>query len=484
MYLTSSSSPNTQQQPQQVINNTSGVGKEKDSLLSSPTGSQTSHIFSAAPDNDDDSDIDEIAQLMDEANKNTSNQRGDMIKLIKTIVALVSNIVGGGVLALSASFHDGSLLPSTVGLVFFGCVACTTLMMLVKLCDELKVYTYPQLWHRCFPSRGFTWLVAASIMLSCFGSCIFYIVIIRDIMGPLAQGWMGLTGFWGSGAAWVMLSAPLLFLLSSMRKITELSWTSVLAFLTIFYVTIVVFIRFAELPEEERPDIDILTAKPTLIKASSVFSIMFLCHYTAPQLYKELGPRRTPYKMSIAIAISFVIVIMFYFSTALVGYLTWGSDITKHGGDLLAHYPDTDNAMNVGRFFLLFHFIFVFPLQVLVGRRIFNVLVFGGERRMTRKGFYVQSFVVVSMACVLGIYVTGLGDVTALNGALFATHILMTFPAMMYWRVFLVMKKQTTTDSSSRSLMAVRVGLVGLIFLGISLCVASLSMTVEGMVEK
>eukprot|EP00760_Papus_ankaliazontas_P030634 PhM_4_TR4946/c0_g1_i1/m.53554 len=278
-----------------------GGSPRSPSALSVVSSTASAYFFS---DHGGGSDSDEDEELREEGSGLLQGQTksSSWSKVRSATISLVSSTVGGGVLALSSALDQSSLYPGIALIILIGILCTVTCAMLVHVADETQHFTFPQMFHHCFPSRRLTWLVGMTIVLYTFGSCVVYIVVIRDSMGPLAVGWMGLTGFLGTGTAWVLFVAPVLFALSSLRKLTELSSTSVIAFLTIVYVAVIVLIRFAQTSMEERPQIKTVKFQTSFFSALSNISFAFLMHYNIPPLYKELGPRRTPYKMAVAVA--------------------------------------------------------------------------------------------------------------------------------------------------------------------------------------
>eukprot|EP00760_Papus_ankaliazontas_P035425 PhM_4_TR778/c0_g1_i1/m.91325 len=353
--------------------------------------------------------------------------------VFSTVTAIVSNMVGGGVLALSAAFDNASIIFGIFVLLLIAAVSLYSMYIIILMCERTHRQTFLQIWQHAFPSERLSWVIGSTIVWYAFGTCVAFIVIIQDSMGPLAEAWMGLTGFPADGRFWALLVSPFLFMFTSVKSMAELTVTSVMAFLTILYVGVMVVIRYFE--QENSPTVNWAGPDQRILKAFTVMTFCFSMHFNLPPLYRELK-HRSPQKMMRVAYLSMAIVMVFYLVVAMIGYLAWGDRILSRGGDLLAQYSDDDSAMNIGRMFMLVHFVCVFPLQGIACRRSANTMLFGGEGDFTRKGLCAEAAIIVGLSLLLGAFLGKIDEVVAFNGSLFGTHIVLTFPAFMFWRLF------------------------------------------------
>eukprot|EP00760_Papus_ankaliazontas_P019351 PhM_4_TR18013/c0_g1_i3/m.33382 len=392
-----------------------------------------------------------------------------------TIIAILCNVVGGGLLALSAVFDHASIIAGCFMLCFVAFLSGLSMLFLVRMAERTQKFSYMELWKMAMKgseSSGINRLAAeGAIVWYTFGVLVAYVVLISDLMAPLADSWMGLSGFMGTGTAWVLICSPFLFLFSCARRLNELKITSILAFATTVYVGVMVVVRYAQLDEAERPaHPNVHTINSNILRVIPVMAVCFSMHYNVPPLYKELTDR-TPRRMGIAVSTSFLMIIVFYLIVGVTGYLAWGKRIHEDGGDLLAHYSNHDTLINLGRLFMFLHFVCVYPIITMGCRRSLNLIVFQTEDISTKLRV-AETFGLTSASVLLGIVAKGINHVLSFNGSLFGVHIIMTIPAVMYWHI---MPEKSTTER----VLTVLLGGSGVVFSVVSF-IATLLALING----
>ena len=385
-----------------------------------------------------------------------------------TAITVLCNVIGGGVLALSCAYHYTSLVYGVMFMLYIASLSLISMVLLVIMAEHTKEYSYKGLARCAFEGiykkrpelnrliadesqcdgvkqkgKGYMrTLVEGTILLYTFGCAIMYIVVIGDSMAPLAESWMHLNGFLASEKFWIMVTAPVLFVLSSARQITELKLSSIIAFATILYVGVVVAIRYgseaiAQASIITALDRNVRVAKFTsdLPKAIPLLTVCFGMHYNIPPLYHELR-NRSVIKMKRALVPAFAVIVSLYLEMGILGYLHFGPSVTNHGGDILAQFSHKDLLVNIGRFFMLLHFACVYPLLAIGCRRSLNLFLFKGESSISTGIRIAESFAIVFLSSIFAAFSSGISQVLAFNGSLFGLHIIMTFPALMYAKIF------------------------------------------------
>ena len=384
-----------------------------------------------------------------------------------TFISILSNVIGGGVLAISLAMHYTSLIPGLMMFTIITIISLISMSMLIRMSEFTQCFSYMELCHYAFEKAGFNSpicdkaltngkskprrgpitrleraivvCVELSIFVYTFSCCVMYIIIIADSMEPLSRHCLSISGFCGTGAFWTLMSLPVLVGLSALRQITDLKIVSVLSFLTILYTAVIACIKYYQISSARHTllsdSVNVMSIKPDFFKSIPIFTVCYGMHYNIPPLYKELR-RRSISKMNRALYPSYVIIIAMYLQVGLVGYFHFGSLVTQHGGDLLAQYSESDLWINVGRLLMIVHFLFVFPLLAIGCRRSINLFLFKGEDRLSLTTRLLESTAIVVTASGLAFVARGISNVLALSGSLCGVHIIITFPALMYKKIF------------------------------------------------
>ena len=368
---------------------------------------------------------------------------------------------------MSLAMHYTSLVPGLFLFAIVTVISIISMSMLIKMCEFTQCFSYMDLCHYAFEQAGFNSpirdpslepgrskgrrgpitkferavvvLVELAIFVYTFSCCVMYIIIIADSMGPLSRHYLKIGGFCGTGFFWTMMSFPILVGLSSIRQITDLKIVSILSFLTILYTAVIACFKYHNITTQREAYLSdsmrLLCFKPEFFKSIPIFTVCYGMHYNIPPLYKELR-RRSIQKMNRALYPSYIIIIAMYLQVGLIGYFHFGSAVTQHGGDLLAQYSESDFWINLGRLLMIVHFLFVFPLLAIGCRRSINLFLFQGEERLRWPTRLIESTLIVLTASGLAVISRGISDVLALSGSLCGVHIIITFPALMYKKIF------------------------------------------------
>ncbi|GET93544.1 transmembrane amino acid transporter protein-like protein [Leishmania tarentolae] len=233
-------------------------------------------------------------------------------------------------------------------------------------------------WRRRRCRRVITALIELIVFCSNYGALVIYAKVIADSMPPVVSYVTNTEGFLVSKYFWLIAGGIVFFLLSCARNMEELKWSSLLGFLTIFYIVVVIVYRYHTQTRYDFPHVDAhsygkvhwLRFSVGVLQTISTFGLALSYHYNVPYFYKELQDRR-PYRMMQSLAVAFPIIIACYAVTGVVGYLTFGNQVAarKVGGNIVSNYAENDLFMNIGRLGLFVHFACVFPVLSICTRR-------------------------------------------------------------------------------------------------------------------
>ncbi|KAG5464299.1 hypothetical protein LSCM1_00480 [Leishmania martiniquensis] len=233
-------------------------------------------------------------------------------------------------------------------------------------------------WRRRRHRRIITTLMELIVFCSNYGTLVIYSKVIADSMPPVVFYVTRMDGVLVSKYFWLLSGGAVFFVLSSVRNMEELKWTSLLGFLTILYIVLLIAFRYHTQQQYDYPHVDQrrygevrwLRFSSGVLQAISTFALALSYHYNVPYFYKELQNRR-PYCMMQSLSVAFPIIIACYAVTGIFGYLTFGDQVAapKAGGNIVSNYPKGDLLMNIGRLGLFAHFACVYPVLSICTRR-------------------------------------------------------------------------------------------------------------------
>ncbi|KAK7200531.1 amino acid transporter [Novymonas esmeraldas] len=233
-------------------------------------------------------------------------------------------------------------------------------------------------WRRRRLRRLITVLMEFVVFCNNYGTLVIYSKVIADSMPPVVSYLTHTEGVFVSKNFWFFSAGVVFFALSCARNMEELKWSSLLGFLTIFYIVVLILYRFHTQRVHDYPhvsprdygEVHWFHLSPGVLQTVSTFGLAFSYHFNVPYFYKELEDRR-PYRMMQSLSIAFPIIIACYAFTGVFGYLTFGDAVAapRVGGNIVSNYPESDLLMNIGRLGLFAHFACVFPVVSICTRR-------------------------------------------------------------------------------------------------------------------
>ena len=299
-------------------------------------------------------------------------------------------------------------------------------------------------------------IVRIIVLLYNFGTLAVFGRVIADSIPPVIEDFLHLSGLWTKSYTWLGFAGVIFFFLTCARKMEELKWTSLLGFITIFYVAVMVVVRyftnkshkFVHDPKSE--DVRWLGFGIGLFQCVASLGVAYGYHYNAPIFYSELK-NKSPKRMMMTVALAYPLIISSYLAVGILGYLTFGALVADGdaGGDVVNNYPDDDIPINIGRLGLFLHFVFVYPiLSVGVRRNLHNIAcrikaAWKGQPapETTDDGpknsiLRLEAFLLVSTNVVVAYFVPGIGLVIQVIGALFGSLIVLVIPGIVGSCVF------------------------------------------------
>eukprot|EP00965_Chrysotila_dentata_P090116 2974491-Pleurochrysis_carterae.AAC.1 len=152
-----------------------------------------------------------------------------------TIVQIVNNVAGAGILTLAAGMAAGvGWIPAIIICLTLGTISGFTFYLIGAACEMTGETSFKGLWSRTLGARS-AWVVDGCIALMCLSCAIIYSGILGDVFKALLQ----LAGVKPSAmlrsATIITLTACVLTPLSLLKDLSALSFTSALGCVAILY---------------------------------------------------------------------------------------------------------------------------------------------------------------------------------------------------------------------------------------------------------
>ncbi|RNF13797.1 putative amino acid permease-like protein [Trypanosoma conorhini] len=449
------------------------------------------------------------------------------------------NVVGAGVLSLPLAMYEASIVGALVLMLCTALLAGFAAFAVIAGCDMTQRFSFTEVMaFTIFPPMTFenfcaqessvppgdhfevekgtmemeglrgryteselkrrkrrrivTVLVEAIIFLGNYGTLIIYSRVIADSIPPVVESFLHGSGVVVTRFFWLLVSGIVFFFLSCVRNMDELKWTSMMGFLTIFYIVLTAVARYftsrrtppyPKVDPVARGEINWYHVGTGLFRTMSTYGVAFDYHYNVPYFYKELRDRTLPNMMK-SVYIAFPIIVCCYIATGVFGYLTFGDIVADDasGGDIVRIYPEDDPVVNVGRLGLFFHFACVYPILSVGARRglhrlIMNALMWasqtervelggqlgevsysgqegvagdtsdsvfgvnadrdvGSPEDTTRLAIVLEALFIVSTTLLLAAVIPGISVAINILGSLFGTFLMLTGPGLIAWFLF------------------------------------------------
>ena len=280
-------------------------------------------------------------------------------------------------------------------------------------------------------------------------------------------------------------SGNVVFFPTCARLLDQLKFTSLIGFGTIFYVAIIVIVRYFTDRDHDghltaAPDVKYMQISVSVFQSISVYALAFGYNYNVPPFYRELS-NRSPKRFMMTVLIAFPIILITYIGTGVAGYLNFGSAVANShaGGNVLNNFPTHDIAVNIARLGLFPALALSFPVIAVTPRRSIHKIsvwlwkkirstpseqdaLLGGEdddepKQMEDAEVDMhlpvyqlagEAFFLVSTSVLMAAFVPGIGIVIEVIGCLFGVLITLLFPGIVGWKQWSVKAMESGNENN------------------------------------
>lgn len=366
-----------------------------------------------------------------------------------SIVSLVKNIVGAGVLALPSSvaaFSDKphALFPAILVVWAIGCASAYSFALIARACEMTGGTTYREAWARAVGGNT-AWLVTLVTIGKAAIACLMCSMILADTGSALALAIGAPTALSCRSGALLAVTCFAVMPLCFMESLSVLKYTSFAGICGMLYTIAAMCFRMAEgsyLPGGRFHDKIVASLQPSIAVHGGSFlstksyllvsclGTAYVAHYNAPKYYRELENPTLP-RFYQLVAAGFGVSALLFCVTMSFGFLTFGGN---SAGFILNNYATEDGLVDAARAAIGFSILCTYPLFASPLRE--GVLEMMGQRGdgclpsklATRRATVVLITIITALAMVL----RNLGRVAAVSGGVFGSCVMYIFPAVIF----------------------------------------------------
>mmetsp|Transcript_46413 Transcript_46413/g.86734 ORF Transcript_46413/g.86734 Transcript_46413/m.86734 type:complete len:486 (+) Transcript_46413:92-1549(+) len=354
------------------------------------------------------------------------------------IINLLADVSPAGVLPLAYGMTGTGYIPAVLMLLLFACGACYSMYLISRTIEISGVKSWDRMWERCIGEQS-KWVPSLVLFVVCFGNSLAYICMVGDLISMCLPGF-GIN-FLNRTACIALLAVFPLLPLCMLKDLSALAPTSFLALIAVFWMIIMMVIRFADgsyLPGGQYHGYPAPRGHVTNIGFSTLIlvdnlAVAFLCHYNGPKYYREYKDHR-PVRFGSRVLTGFTLVSTLFATSMLLGFATFGHHAE---GVILNNYDNADMLANIARFGMGFANVFSLPLMFSGLREAALALL--GMWAPANAELYDQvwfqnvlSSGLLAVVAALGIIITDAGVVIGLVGAICGSAIIYVIPCFLF----------------------------------------------------
>ncbi|KAM6979989.1 sodium-coupled neutral amino acid transporter 7 [Aplochiton taeniatus] len=373
------------------------------------------------------------------------------------VFIVVNAALGAGLLNFPAAFNMAGGVTAGVVLQMFMLIFIISGLVILAYCSRVSNESTYQEVVRASCGKVTGVLCEVAIAVYTFGTCIAFFIVIGDqldrLMAAITHEPEGVvSGQWYTDRKFTIAVTGVLIVLplSIPKEIGFQKYASGLSVLGIWYVTIVIIVKYIWPDKEVIPGY--IPTSPSswtaVLNAMPTICFGFQCHVSSVPVFNSM--RSTDIKpWGSVVTASMILCLFVYTGTGVCGFLTFGDSVNQ---DVLMSYPPDDIAVAIARAFIVLCIITSYPILHFCGRAVLEGLWlrYHGEQvelcvRRERRRRIVQTLVWFFLTLILALFIPDIGRVISLIGGLAACFIFV-FPGLC-----LIQAKLAETESRSMS---------------------------------
>ena len=286
--------------------------------------------------------------------------------VISSAVALLSTMMGGGMLTLPFAFSQTGLLGGLILQLVSAVAGGFSLYILIAAARRTGAARYGDVAEFAFgtKARHFVSFLTLTLTIMCI---VAYSTLLKDMLGTGLE-LVGIHHGYKNNLL-LMLLVLVAFPISLNRSLGGLKFVTPLSLGSMVLLMLAVLLRGSSHAYSNWDDLTwrLYPESPAnIFRALPIFVLAYMAHFNALEMHSELvNPTRTRLKRVIVITI--VVSTTVYTLFGIAGYL-WAGDFVQ--GDILNTFPADDRLILLGRLGLSVAMLGNIPLMVLPSRQI------------------------------------------------------------------------------------------------------------------
>eukprot|EP01084_Bolivina_argentea_P304649 526183_1 len=371
--------------------------------------------------------------------------------MLSSVINLCNSIVGAAILGLPyAASHVGWL----------------TAIILLIICSLISQFTFQLqtsagiIFNRSTNSLTSSYYTLSkatqvpklqiisdcTILLTCFGACTAYLIIIGDLMPDVIIHVFGnqTSHLVQDRRSWIGFFMIFLIIPATiLRKLNALRFTSLIAIICFLCITTVMFIYLYNDTVNICNDIDnnscgIIAFKDfkstsditAFFKAIPIYFFAFGSHPLAFAITNELI-NSTNSRLNIVILLSFIATTILYIIISLLAYFTFGENVNSN---ILTNYPQNQVLVSLIRIWVSLAVAFSYPVVFTPGRHSLSTLIWRkNATQITTQKFYGVTICMMIITFTIAMIVDDLGIVLSVIGSTGSAVSIMILPGLFYY---------------------------------------------------
>jgi len=275
--------------------------------------------------------------------------------------ALISTIIGGGVLSLPFAFYSSGLVPGILLLLFIAVASDFTIYTLMSCSRRSGATSYEEVLQVAF-GQGARKFTMGLILFTTFLTLIAYTILIRDLLSPLVEAYI-VNGTLSFSQQNVVSSIAIAMVLPFCFKqyLSELQFVSVVCVMSVLVLAAGLAVRAVTATGDSVEGLSLSSHSiSSVLDALPIFVSAYTCHFNVIPVHGELmQPTRLRIHQVTRLSVGIPTVI--YLFVGITGFIYATKKDGVDGNVLLAFGAD-DALINAGRAALGITVMFSVPL--------------------------------------------------------------------------------------------------------------------------
>lgn len=369
-----------------------------------------------------------------------------------TVINLLKNMVGAGLLNVCVAFEYASVLGGVL-VMFYSAFVCTAGFLLIGYCcSKTGAKNFRELWrHSIGPDSEK--VVDFVLFLHCLFSCVGYITMIGDFSVKSASGLLpGSILAERREVSMILITVLTIFPLSLYKSLDALKHTSVIGLAITAFSCAYVFYDVISNASEYGAGATLVDhmwyVKLDMFKTLALFNGSFSAHYNAPTYYAELKEKSFVNYTKVTIY-AFAIATFLFTTFGLAGFARFGDAVL---GNVLKSYSADNPMVQISWLCMMVSTVFNFPHAFQRMRTSWNAII----NKEPYWNFIPTTVGLLAVCLYMGIAFKDIAVIKMIKGATLGVSIMFIFPALFYLNLSdpLQFKRKTSgeaLDDASRA---------------------------------